>query len=385
MKMQLKTINWALTVFAVVTLFSCNKTIDLSGPHVETPVIYGLLDRSDSLHYIKVTRTFAGSNNSLTVAQIADSSYFDKVEITMEEWGKIGSADQKIRSWILRDTTITGKKAGAFYAPDQKVYYFATNKGGVVEPSLTDAASMTALKSACTYRMKVKINDGAIIVEGSTALVSGVSILSPTTGSNFTFIKQVNGENQYQTSGIKVNNGNAQIINARMEIFIREYFNGNPVDKSFVWNVGELSNDQIQGANSNFSVNGKQFYEMIKSNVTNDASITKRELIKLHIYATGGSEDLAKYILMTKPSTTLAQNKVNVVYGMSRSDDGPLIGIFSSRQTIFQEKLKYNPTFQNQRCMDKNSFEELCVGQITGSYLFCSDNILDNSESWYCQ
>lgn len=376
---------FGLLAMSLMTLFSCNKDFDISGSHVETPVIYCLLDKSDSLHYLKITRTFAGSNNALEVAQIADSSYFQDVDITLEEWAPIGQSTQKIRSWVLRDTVITGKSSGAFYSPNQKVYYFITNKGTSVEPALNDANSLTPLKSSCTYKLNVKINNGAIVVTGSTSLVNSISILSPSIAGNFTFIKEVNGEKQYQTAGIKVNNGNAKVLDVRMEIFIREYFNGNPVDKSFVWKIGDALDDQIQGTGTNFNVNGSSFYTTIKTNLTNDASITKRELMKIRIYSTGGSEDLAKYIQMTKPSTSLAQNKVTKVYGLQRADGGPVLGIFSSRMTAFQEKLKYNPVFPNQRALDKNSMEELCIGSITGPYLFCSDNIIDNSESWYCQ
>jgi hypothetical protein len=374
-----------LFLIPVITLLSCNKDFDLSGDHVETPVIYCLLDKSDSLHYLKITRTFGGSNNSLEVAQIADSSYFQDVDIVLEEWGTIGQSAQKIRQWTLRDTIITNKNNGAFYSPNQKVYYFATNKGNSTEPTLTDANPMTPLKNNCTYKLKVNINNGAIEVTGSTELVSSVGILAPAIAGNFTFVKEVNGEKQYQTASIKVNNGNAKVLDVRMEIFIREYFNGNPVDKSFVWKIGDALDDAIQGTSTNFNVNGNSFYQTLKTNLTNDASITKRELMKIRIYSTGGSEDLAKYIQMTKPSTSLAQNKVTKVYGLTRPDGGPLLGIFSSRMTVFQEKLKYNPLLPNQRALDKNSMIELCTGPITGSSLFCSDNIIDNTESWYCQ
>lgn len=383
--MQMKSFLILIPALIAVLFTSCNKDIDLSGKHVETPVIYALLDKNDSLHYVKVTRTFAGSNNALDVAQIADSSYFQDVKITMEEWGPGGTNNQKIRSWILRDTVISGKAQGAFYNPTQKVYYFVTKRATATEPSTTDANPLTALKSACTYKMKIEINGGEIVVNGSTTLVSGVNVVAPSSAGNLSFVKYVNNVKQYQSANVRVSNGNAKVIDLRFEIFLTEYFSGVPVEKSFVWKIGELLDDQVTDANSNFYVNGNSFYNVIKSNITNDPSINKREFTRIRIYTTGGSEDIAKYIQMTKPSTSLAQNKVTKVFGLTRADEGPVLGIFSSRVTTFVEKLKYNPFFQNQRALDKNSMEELCIGPITGSYLFCSDNIIDNSESWYCQ
>lgn len=383
--MHMKSLLIFVPALIFLLLTSCNKDIDLTGKHEETPVVYALLDQNDSLHYVKVTRTFAGSNNALNVAQIADSSYFQDVKITMEEWGNIGSNSQKIRTWILRDTVISGKEQGVFYNPTQKVYYFVTKRASSVEPPTSDANTLTALKSACTYKMKIEINGGEIVVNGSTTLTSGINVVAPNAAGSFTFVKYINGEKQYQNANVRVSNGNSKVIDLRFEIFIKEYFNGVPVEKSFVWKIGEVLDDQVEGVNTNFNINGNSFYNVIKSNITNDASIDKREFTRIRIYTTGGSEDLAKYIQMTKPSTSLAQNKITKVFGLSRADDGPLLGIFSSRSTTFVEKLKYNPFFQNQRALDKNSMEELCIGPITGSYLFCSDNIIDNTQSWYCQ
>ena len=74
-----------LFFLTVCSLWSCNEKIDLIGDFRETAIVYGLLDHSDSLHYIKITRAFIGPGNALEIAQIADSSYFNTVEATIEE------------------------------------------------------------------------------------------------------------------------------------------------------------------------------------------------------------------------------------------------------------------------------------------------------------
>ena len=108
----------------VLALFTnCSEEVNLNGDFKETAVVYGLLDHSDSLHFIKITRAFIGPGNALEIAQIPDSSYFDDVELTVSEY--VGGIFQ--RSWLLSDTIVTNKDVdGAFYAPEQKVYYFKT-------------------------------------------------------------------------------------------------------------------------------------------------------------------------------------------------------------------------------------------------------------------
>ena len=111
-------------LFLLVTLTilsSCNEKIDFQGAFKETVVVYGLLDQSDSLHYVKVNRAFIGPGNALDIAQIPDSNYFDEVEVTVSEYldGNLN------RTWILKDTIISTKDTnGVFYAPEEKVYYF---------------------------------------------------------------------------------------------------------------------------------------------------------------------------------------------------------------------------------------------------------------------
>ena len=116
-------IRFICAVGTLCILFSCSEKIDLIGDFKETAVVYGLLDHSDSLHYVKITRAFIGPGNAVEIAQIEDSSYFNTVDATIEEL----DGNNIVRTWILRDTTIENKDTnGLFYAPNQKVYYFQT-------------------------------------------------------------------------------------------------------------------------------------------------------------------------------------------------------------------------------------------------------------------
>lgn len=380
---------YSILLASLVLITSCEDDIDFAGDHVETPVLFGLLDKNDSLHYVKITRTFGGSNNSLEVAQIEDSSYFQNVDIKIEEWAALppNNVFTKIRTWTLKDTILTNKVPGAFYSPNQKVYYFQTDSyNSLNPPAIGDQNLFTALKDEATYKIIADVNGGQIVVNGETQLVTGMSITSPSNNGNYSFVKTVNGLKQYASAGLKVNNGNAKVIDARIQFFFNEYFNGVPVQKSFIWKVNEFNGDEIQGTASNFVASGETFYNLVKQNITNDPTITKREMTSIRLIMTGGSEDLSKYILVNQPSSSLAQNKPTFT-NLTRADGGPVIGIFSSRMTNKQDKLKFNPTLPNQRALDYLSIKELCTGPITGLLLFCSDNPIDinNGESWVCQ
>ena len=119
----MKYLSYFVLSFALTFLISCSEEINLNGDFKETAVVYGLLDHADSLHFVKITRAFIGPGNPIELAKIPDSNYFDQVDVTVSEYVN----DLLTRTWVLKDTVVHNKDIdGAFYAPEQKVYYFQT-------------------------------------------------------------------------------------------------------------------------------------------------------------------------------------------------------------------------------------------------------------------
>lgn len=359
---------------AVLLMTSCKEEIEFNGDFEETAVVYGLLDQADTIHYIKITRVFGGSNNSLEVAQIEDSSYFTDIVVVVDELVNGSVA----RSWTLNDTTLTNKEEGVFYSPDQKVYYFKTTPG---QP----------LISTASYRMTATINGGEYVVKGTTQLVQNLSITSPSQNAAMSFATSNVSENGYNTQLFNINSGNAERIDLRMKVYFDEFKNGVATEKSFTWKLGEVNGNEITpNASTYFYGSGNTFYTLVKQNVTEDPLIDKRELTRVQIIATGGSEDLNQYILLNEPSSSLAQNKpifTNLTAVDADGNERKVIGLFSSRATVIQEKPEWVNALPYYRAIDNNSTKELCAGTITGALLFCSDHPSDVSQGlpYVCQ
>ena len=113
-------------VFGVLGIFACKEDFKLNGNYEEAAVVIGILDQGDSVHYVKITRSFIGDGvtSSLDIAQIPDSNYFKLVAATVQEKDGNGVVQ---RTFTLHDTIIPNKDVnGVFYAPNQKVYVFLT-------------------------------------------------------------------------------------------------------------------------------------------------------------------------------------------------------------------------------------------------------------------
>ena len=367
----------------LIVLNSCNEKIELIGDFVETAVVYGLLDQADSLHYIKINRAFIGPGNALEIAQIADSSYFTNVDATISEYlnGNL------IRSWLLRDTILDNKDPnGVFYAPEQKVYYFKTMPtgfNGVIQTSTNP--QMTSLNPQAIYKIDIVLNDGAFSVSGETELVRGITSAAATQNFNFKF---ANNPGEYTSTGITVSStGNSYVLNTQLKMAFYEWQDNTYSEKSFFWNLGEA--DVLPSSSKIFTANGETFYDLMKSNCTENSTITKRTFKGVTIKITGGAEELYNFIAVNKPSSGLAQSKPTYT-NLTATNGKRVIGIFSSRQTVEI----YHPFYVSQqqaylRALDKKSTRELCQGPITGLYLFCSnhpgDNVVNQEESYACQ
>ena len=367
----------------LIVLNSCNEKIKLIGDFVETAVVYGLLDQADSLHFIKINRAFIGPGNAIEIAGVADSSYFTNVEATIYECLN----GDTTRSWLLRDTILDNKDTnGVFYAPEQKVYYFKTMPtgfNGVIQTSTNP--QMTSLNPQAIYKIDIVINNGAFSVSGETELVRGITSAAATQNFNFKFA--IN-PGEYTSTGITVSStGNSYVLNTQLKIAFNEWENNTYSEKSFFWKLGEA--DVLPSSSKIFTANGETFYDLMKSNCTENSTISKRTFKGVTIKITGGAEELYNFIAVNKPSSGLAQSKPTYT-NLTATNGKRVIGIFSSRQTVEI----YHPFYVSQqqaflRALDKKSTRELCQGPITGLYLFCSnhpgDNVVNQEESYACQ
>ncbi|MBL4862348.1 MAG: hypothetical protein JKY09_04955 [Crocinitomicaceae bacterium] len=360
--------NYILAIFALLmlgtSLQSCKEDIELIGEFKETAVIYGILDQADSVHLIKITRAFIGPGNSLDFAQIPDSSYFDNVVATITE--KVSGTIQ--RTWTLNDTTITNKDTdGIFYAPEQKLYVFNTPSGA---PLLTNA----------TYELHVNVNNGEFEVTGETKLVSGIYTNKDSPTTHLQFSK--NTPPEFKNEIFKVYHTNAFRLNTTLEIAYYEFVGTDSTVKTFNWTLGER--DVVPGSAlsfESFTANGQTFYELVANSCsTSDPAVDKRNFKSITIKVVGAAEDLYNYILVNQPSSSLAQNKPTFT-NLESTNDRTVIGVFSSRQT-HEVKLDFIGTNQNIRCIDRKTTEQLCIGPITGAFLFCSQHSLDIAQTF---
>jgi hypothetical protein len=366
-------------VCLLTSLISCNDKIDLIGDFQETAVVYGLLDQSDSIHYVRINRAFIGPGNSLEFANIPDSNYFDLVDATITETVN----GNQTREWILKDTLVENKDTnGVFYAPEQKLYYFVTRKcnadGSQALHSSSQSDLLNSLNENARYKIHISVNGGQFEVDGETDLVKDIT--SPTVDPVSYRFDYIENDGSYASNSIKANVGNSYIINTALEVAFQEFGSSTNL-KKFKWTLGE--GDVVPNGFKVFTMPGENFYNLIKENCTADPSIFKRRIYSIKAIVTGGSEDLYNYIAVSQPNSSIAQNKPTYT-NLTVSEGARVVGIFSSRYTYSVEKLYINPFNNSLRMLTVESVIELCQGPITGDLNFCSNHPADNGTNYYC-
>jgi hypothetical protein len=276
---------------------------------------------------------------------------------------------------------------GAFYGPEQKVYYFKTLPTGPNEVQQGPPNSLnSSLNKDATYKLDIDIDNGKFKVLGETDLVNGLT--SPANSQNFTF-KFANNPGSYVSAGVAAVNtfGNAYVVNTSLKVIYNEYIGANKTVSSFDWKLGESS--ILPGESRTFTAYGETFYTLMKNDVTADPSITRRTFEGIEFTITGGHEELYNYMVVNAPSSSLSQSKPSYT-NLTVTNGKRVVGIFSSRQTLkFYRPFYTNAAQAYIRAIDKKSTRELCQGPITGLLLFCSnhpgDNVVGAEESYACQ
>ncbi len=116
-------------------LAACETDPDIYIDSAPQPVIFGVINASDTVHYLKIGRTFGAHSDPRESVGIWDSLYFPDVQVEVNS-GRV----------VVERITNIPKDSGLFLAPDQVLFRFVHNNPGRVSlkvsiPGLADATA----------------------------------------------------------------------------------------------------------------------------------------------------------------------------------------------------------------------------------------------------
>lgn len=328
------------TIAIFILIQSCKNDIQVLAPYKDTTIIYGLLNPTDSVQYIRIHKIFLGEGDAYQFAQVPDSFYYQNIlKVQLERWKdnvKLSTID------LIQDSNSIQKDTGVFANCPNILYKTIGN-----DSIYNDYNSNTGVHSI--YKLVVTNLESGRIVTAETPIVSKLYVSSPNSGLvNFTL-------NPYQIKWTSCYFGEVYEVVIRFhysEADINNPFNF--TDKYVDWHLGQkLSTSTSFVSPMQIDLGKDDFFLMLKSKLKADPNII-RKAGKVDFSFTAGAEELYNYYRINNSSTGLSQS----IPSYSNINGG--LGIFSCRYLHVVAD----------RDLDNNTLSELKNGQNTAPLNF---------------
>jgi hypothetical protein len=343
----MKKIFFLLPIIASAFFSGCNNDIDINEQWKEIPVIFGLLDQSDSVQYIKINKAFLGKANALVMASNYDTvNYGNVLDVKIKEV----SNNVVINTFTLQQDSGIAKDPGVFAYPEQVLFKLA---GHTLDPNNEYELSVTNLQSG-------------LVCTAKTNLVSDFSVSSPFPNLQLNFTVPDAAFHIQWTSAV-----NGRRYNVIMRFWYTEtnkitgLVRERHVDMNF---LDQRASTIAGGEVVDVNFLSKAFYSFLRSNIQVNDSLWRHvgklgnPNAQLDFIITAANEEFSTYMEVNEPSTGPLQEKpyyTNINNG---------IGLFAARY------VQKNPYLYNRR-LTGPSIDSIYGGHYTYNLGFCSTNM----------
>ena len=278
-------------LMAIVALFSsCSTRVDLYADYKDIPIIYGLIDYQKDTNYIRVNRAFCGSNdnpiNANEVALIADScNYPGKLDARIIEL-KRGFGNEYLPTgteFILDTMTIHDKDSGAFYFPDQKVYFTTT---------ATNGERFKRNTGSNIYRYRLMIYKDNDTISSETGIVGDDDFAINTTQMTFAIDDTSEGRVSFKTAD------NASFYELSFQFNYEEIRGGYTYQKSVYYDFGTQMPDEQEHNSVYFSYPKNMLFNLLENAIGGDTIGVVRHVGNCILTLSAGGDDLYNFILV---------------------------------------------------------------------------------------
>lgn len=318
----------------LLNINSCKNDLDAMAPYKESIAVYGMLDPTDSVNYIRVNRVFLGAGDANQIAQIQDSVYFKPGEATVvveKYWN--GTLKQ---TYNFYETYEKPLEQGVFnvnqliYKSTQKFKSDSSNKFFEYILKVTNVKTQTLFESEKINLVKdiTSTPNQACGTLGSTCFFNdpnSIINISPyvnTFGPIETRVKFATPR-YCATSSVKLRFHYTEVN-----------LDASTVKKYFDFSLGEIDADVSTGGETmDFTFPGVTFYNALNSSIPDNNNVLERvaDSITFHFYFGGAELQLYKDINNT--SGSFGQEKP--IYTNMKNG---AVGVFSSRTKFLVNK-----------------------------------------------
>jgi hypothetical protein len=280
---------------------SCDNELVVTDEWKDIPVVWGLLSKSDTAHYIRVEKAFLDPTTSaLDIARIPDSLYYDNAVVTLK---RISTGQVFTLQRVDGDLEGYPREGGTFAQSPNYLYKIKANVINLVVGE--------------EYQFGLVRGDQSEQVVAQTVILPKPVLRNPPKGSLLSF--KSHSAFTFRWDVIP----DAEIYDLKFRFHYLEKTpetNNIYVPKSVEWVV----EDNIES--NEFKMDGGDFYQDVAANIEEDFEATRRfDSLDIVIWCAG--KELANFIKITKANTGITSTQDVPRY--TNLSEG--IGIFTSR------------------------------------------------------
>ncbi len=288
-------------------LTACRQELDLTGPYVETTVVYGLFDIQDSVHFLRIQRGFIDSAESaLIISRNPDSIYYGPGEL---------------------EVTLTDSRSGERYLLER----IRADEAGIEKEEGLFANSAHPL-----YRLRARLNDSSLYslqiidagrgrsISAQSSFVGPFKLFVPAEG----YLMNWSGDERETVTLSWQHSRKAGIYDMRIRFWYSETDSqGRSVQKMIQWKIftNKLVLDRSDQSLIKHDYRSIAFFQNIGGRIAADSTLARHADSVAFIITAGGIE-LARLISNQKVRDGLLSGFATPYY--SNIEGG--YGIFSS-------------------------------------------------------
>lgn len=321
-------------------LAGCGNDVDIQAPYDDIPVVYCILNQNDSVHYVRLEKSFAGAMNAYDMASEADSIYYPEARVSIEKW-----KDDEFREEIeFMEIDTIPRDPGIFAYNTNRIF-----------------AARGELDGAAQYRLRVEIPGKEDTIKARTNLVDKIRIIKPPFTQPTLNFSQYTGN--VRVEWVSAPYARVYFLQVRFNYF--EVFQRDTTPISIVWRIAHYVSEHSEGGERmKADIHHEKFFRWLPSKIEPAGPGIKRIAHKeaLDFVFTIGGEELYTFMQIYNPDNGINQEKpvyTNISGG---------IGLFSAR---FEQEIKG-------KALTFPSIDSLARGMFTKSLGF-----VDSRDDYY--
>ena len=323
-----------LVLITLASIVSCDNDLDIIAEWKDIPVVYGILNAQDSVHYVKLNKAYLGQGDVMSMAQEFDSLHYnlEEVGLRLVEYRRVGGQYIETKSVEMVPTDEFEKPlSGIFSSPDQIIY-----KSG------------ESLNNERYYRAQVYDKSVDTVIASNLIpidILSPLQVIKPNPASALNLVP--NGNYPITVEWSPLENAALYELKIRFHYVEQEIANlSNTVDTFIDWTFPyRLPTSSI--TSESISLDAEQFLNFLAVNIDENPNVYRQ--VKgmkvtqatishacLDVTLMAAAQDLSTYILLNQNSNSIVIDRSEY----SNIDNG--IGILSSRSFNVIEQVKIN-------------------------------------------